>query len=248
MSKVIAVRNKQQTATSLQNEIIAKIGLSFVQIGEMELGKLFLDKYILSEKDNGKIISLIKVASFISDEKRISLALARTASRKQAISIKEAYYTINMNGIAEKAIQPLAMAIIRQESNFNLSAVSNKGATGLMQIMPGTARLVANKMGISYNPYKLKYDQDYNIRLGVSYLSSLLAQYDYFPILAIAAYNGGPGSVNRWIQRYGDPRSISEHDKMVDWVENISFSETRNYVMRVMENYNIYSYLLGSDG
>jgi soluble lytic murein transglycosylase len=129
-------------------------------------------------------------------------------------------------------------AIARQESQFNRDAVSHAGARGLMQLMPGTARETAGKLGLSYNPGSLNADTDYNIQLGSTYLQRMLAYYGGNYPLAVAAYNAGPGNVNKWIRANGDPRLPG--GDMVKWVEQIPIFETKNYVQRVLENAVVY--------
>lgn len=131
-------------------------------------------------------------------------------------------------------------AIARQESQFNRAAVSHAGARGIMQLMPGTARETAGKLGLGYNPASLTTDTDYNIQLGSHYFARMYAMYGSYP-LAVAAYNAGPGNVNKWLRANGDPRSGGVD--MVDWVEKIPIFETRNYVQRVLENAVVYDLL-----
>lgn len=128
-------------------------------------------------------------------------------------------------------------AIIRQESEFNPHAKSPVGARGLMQLMPATARSVAKKQGLPYHISKL-VEPAYNIGLGSRYLSQMLARYNGSYILATAAYNAGPGNVDKWIRTFGRPENNVE--SALRWIERIPFSETRNYVQRVMENLQIY--------
>jgi soluble lytic murein transglycosylase len=134
------------------------------------------------------------------------------------------------------------LAIIRQESEFDSRANSYVGAQGLMQIMPATGKLVAKKIGTTYSKSLLKEDPNYNIKLGTYYFNSLLEDYDGVYPFAIAAYNAGPNRVKSWIKRYGDPNK--KEISFIDWIELIRFSETRNYVQRVMENINVYKYVL----
>ncbi len=131
-------------------------------------------------------------------------------------------------------------AIARQESQFDRAAISHAGARGLMQLMPGTAREVAGKLGLSYNNGALTTDTDYNIQLGSSYFQKLFNLYGSYP-MAVAAYNAGPGNVNKWLAANGDPRTGTAD--MIDWIEAIPISETRNYVQRVMENAVVYDLL-----
>ncbi|TNE34058.1 MAG: lytic transglycosylase domain-containing protein, partial [Alphaproteobacteria bacterium] len=134
--------------------------------------------------------------------------------------------------------QPLIYAITRQESAFAADAVSHVGARGLMQLMPGTAKVVSRRLNVNYEKRLLTDDPGYNTLLGSSYLAGLISDFDGSYVLAIAAYNAGPANVRRWIKDWGDPRT-SEID-MVDWIELIPYSETRNYVQRVLENLQVY--------
>ncbi len=131
-------------------------------------------------------------------------------------------------------------AIARQESQFDRAAVSRVGARGLMQLMPGTARETAGKLGLSYDGGALTTDTDYNIQLGSTYFQRMLDNYGSYP-LAVAAYNAGPGNVNKWLKANGDPRMGGTD--MIDWIEAIPLSETRNYVQRVLENAVVYDLL-----
>ncbi|MDQ2879487.1 MAG: lytic transglycosylase domain-containing protein, partial [Pseudomonadota bacterium] len=128
-------------------------------------------------------------------------------------------------------------AIARQESQFDRAAISHAGARGLMQLMPGTARDTATKLGMSYDTSALTSDTDYNITLGSTYFQRLYNLYGSYP-LAIAAYNAGGGNVNKWLAANGDPRSGTVD--WIDWIEAIPFQETRNYVQRVLENAVVY--------
>lgn len=128
-------------------------------------------------------------------------------------------------------------AIARQESQFDRAAVSHAGARGLMQLMPGTARESAGKLGLAYEASALTSDTDYNIMIGSSYFRRVYALYNSYP-LAVAAYNAGPGNVNKWLRTNGDPRMPGTD--MVDWIEAIPLYETRNYVQRVLENAVVY--------
>ncbi|PWR21032.1 lytic transglycosylase domain-containing protein [Zavarzinia compransoris] len=147
------------------------------------------------------------------------------------------YPLLNMpNGeLTEKA---LSLALTRQESEFRSDAVSPAGARGLMQLMPGTAKLVAKSLGLKFEPGKLTTDPQYNMTLGVAHLDELLNDFGGSYAMVIGAYNAGGGRIDTWIGRYGDPRS-SDVD-VVDWIERIPFEETRNYVQRVLENTQVY--------
>ncbi|MCW3836888.1 lytic transglycosylase domain-containing protein [Sphingomonas canadensis] len=128
-------------------------------------------------------------------------------------------------------------AIARQESQFDRAAISHAGARGLMQLMPGTAAEMARSLGMAYNRDALTVDTDYNIHLGTSYFKRVFGIYGSYP-LAVAAYNAGPGNVNKWIRANGDPRTPGVD--IVEWVEKIPIFETKNYVQRVLENAVVY--------
>ena len=125
-------------------------------------------------------------------------------------------------------------AISRQESQFAENAISHAGARGLMQLMPGTAREQAGKMGISYMSADLIGSVDTNIRLGDGYFGRMMDYYGGSYPLAVAAYNAGPGNVNKWLRANGDPRTGGV--SWIDWIERIPLYETKNYVQRVLEN------------
>jgi soluble lytic murein transglycosylase len=133
-------------------------------------------------------------------------------------------------------------AITRQESNFDTEAVSSSNARGLMQLLPSTAAQVARRLGVPHTLVMLTADPAHNMRLGAAYLDEMLARFDGALPLAAAAYNAGPRRVEEWIGTYGDPRGGAGDNgvAMLDWMELIPFSETRNYVQRVIENVVVY--------
>ena len=134
------------------------------------------------------------------------------------------------------------LSLIRQESEFDMRANSHVGAQGLMQIMPYTAKLVAKQAKLPSSKSRLTSDPEYNINLGSHYIAGLILQYDGAYPFATAAYNAGPKRVKHWKKINKDPQK--KQIDFVDWVELIPFKETRNYVQRVMENYNVYRYIL----
>lgn len=132
----------------------------------------------------------------------------------------------------------LVHAIIRQESSFEPTAVSRVGARGLMQLMPATAKATARSIGLEYDLGGLIADPPYNVRLGSAYLKQMVDRFNGHYIMAIASYNAGPGRIDRWIKAHGDPNDPSVD--VIDWIERIPFSETRNYVQRVLEALHVY--------
>jgi soluble lytic murein transglycosylase len=136
----------------------------------------------------------------------------------------------------------LAHGIARQESSFDPYAVSHAGARGMMQLMTGTAREQAGKMGVGYDSYRLISDPNYNVMLGSAYFQRMLNNWDGSIPLAVAAYNAGSGNVRKWINRYGDPRGQVD---MLKRIEAIPYTETRAYVQRVIENSVVYDSMRG---
>jgi soluble lytic murein transglycosylase len=158
--------------------------------------------------------------------------------------IMDIYYPVTALSEVSAPIEPaLAKAIARQESELNPEAVSPAGARGVMQLMPATAERVARDLGLRYDRGRLTADPVYNARLGTAYMAQMLERYDGATILAAAAYNAGPHRVDRWLVENGDPRRGVDP---IDWIENIPFNETRNYVQRVMEGLHVYRARLGA--
>ncbi|MFZ5790485.1 MAG: lytic transglycosylase domain-containing protein [Pseudomonadota bacterium] len=169
------------------------------------------------------------------------VAVAKIA-RQQGVELLDYLYPMQTLPSGDDPEDALVLAVIRQESAFDLKAQSSAGALGLMQLLPRTAKQVAKKMQIAYSDKKLTKDSAYNVRLGRAYLGDLLGSFSGSYVLAIAAYNAGPARVQSWLSTYGDPRDRGVD--VVDWIETIPFSETRNYVQRVLENLQIYRHRL----
>ncbi|MEH2570510.1 lytic transglycosylase domain-containing protein [Bradyrhizobium sp. AZCC 2289] len=154
------------------------------------------------------------------------------------------FYAYPVNGIppfkqfGPEIEQSIVYAIARQESAFNPAVVSPAQAYGLMQVTPDAGRYVCKRAGVSFDLSRMKTDPVYNAALGAAELGGLLEDYRGSYIMTFAAYNAGRGSVKKWVDRNGDPRDPKVD--AVDWVELIPFSETRNYVQRIMENLQVY--------
>jgi soluble lytic murein transglycosylase len=138
------------------------------------------------------------------------------------------------------------LGIMRQESSFDVGAVSPSGARGLMQLMPFTATTVAKQIGVGNSLVSLTRDPAHNMRLGSAYLEEMLQRFGGSLPLAVAAYNAGPERVEQWLAQNGDPRAgAARHVDLLDWIEEIPFAETRNYVQRVLENVTVYRAIRG---
>jgi soluble lytic murein transglycosylase len=132
----------------------------------------------------------------------------------------------------------LVHALVRQESNFQVDAMSRAGARGLMQLMPATARQTAQRLGVAYDEGRLTRDIGYNTLLGQGFLATVVDQFGGHLPLALAGYNAGPGRTGQWLRQRGDPRTGAID--WIDWIEGIPFTETRGYVQRVLENVGVY--------
>ncbi len=139
----------------------------------------------------------------------------------------------------------VTLGVIRQESSFDVGASSAAGALGLMQLMPDTAERVARSLGERVSLAALAVDPVENMTLGSAYLLKLLNQFDGCLPLALAAYNAGPDQVSVWLAENGDPRLAGV--SMIDWIELVSYGETRDYVERVIESIEIYQAKLDED-
>jgi soluble lytic murein transglycosylase len=149
--------------------------------------------------------------------------------------VRQAYPTLPSS--VSPGLWSLAHGISRQESSFDPYAVSHAGARGMMQLMVGTAREQAGKLGIGFDSYRLISDPSYNVMIGSSYFQRMLNIWGGNVPLAVASYNAGSGNVGKWVRQYGDPRSQVD---VLKWIEAIPYSETRAYVQRVIENSVVY--------
>tara|TARA_R110002073_G_scaffold164792_4_gene321174 strand:+ start:1536 stop:3566 length:2031 start_codon:yes stop_codon:yes gene_type:complete len=178
---------------------------------------------------------------------RQAVRAAKAASYRWNILTEESYPVIALPQLGPgQAPEPaLSHGIIRQETEFDPGAISGAGARGMMQMMPATARQTARQMGLPYRFDWLTYDADYNMRMGQYHLQQVIDDFYGSYIIAMAGYNAGPRRANQWLEDYGDPRAAGVDP--IDWIESIPFSETRNYVQRVMENTQVYRYRLNNN-
>lgn len=191
-------------------------------------------------EDPGQLALLANLAEANGDA-RGALVVGKEGMAEGHPLEREAFPTFGLPGytsIGHPVEKAAVYAVARQESQFNPRTLSSAKAMGLMQVTPAAGRQVAKDTGVAYNEGRLMSDQSYNVQFGAAELGELVKDYDGNFVLVFAAYNAGRGNVRKWIQRYGDPRDPNVD--VVDWVELIPYSETRNYVQRVMENYQAY--------
>ncbi len=166
-----------------------------------------------------------------------SMKAARAAAQRGLILFDRAYPFRTPPSVQNAPEPALVLAVTRQESGFDPKVRSGADARGMMQLLPSTASIVARRMGVSYSAAML-YEPDYNMRLGSAFLGQLVNQFSGSYVMAAAGYNAGPGRPIQWTAFCGDPRGGTTDP--VDFIECIPFSETRNYVMRVLENTQVY--------
>jgi peptidoglycan lytic transglycosylase len=193
--------------------------------------------------DAGQLDALGHLISEQRDARAL-LAVGKTAVHRGFPLDAHAFPTLGIpafEAVGSPVEKAMVYAITRQESTFDPAAQSSAGARGLMQLMPDTARRTAKRFGVEFNLGRL-FEPAYNAKLGAAHLGELMADWKGSAILMFASYNAGGGNVSKWIKAYGDPRSPTIDP--IDWVERIPFSETRNYVQRVMENLWVYRHRL----
>jgi soluble lytic murein transglycosylase len=166
-----------------------------------------------------------------------AMMIGRAASQRGYL-MPERQYPIRVPPVVPGAA-PLefTQAITRQESSFDPRARSHANARGMMQFLPATGRSVARQLGLPFSDERL-YDPDFNMTLGSFHLGDLMNNFNGSMLLTTVAYNAGPARPPQWIARCGDPRAGSTDP--IDFIECAPFTETRNYMMRVMENMTIY--------
>ena len=223
---------------------IVKVIYLLDELNEDKYAKHMLRHLATDNIDSGSEVLAAELATKI-ERFDFAIQISKIASYEKRFHNKYNYPIIStpkyINGrkIPESA---LILSIIRQESEFDLSANSHAGAKGLMQLMPYTAKLVAKQSKLPYSKSRLTTDPEYNINLGSHYIAGLILEYDGAYPFAIAAYNAGPKRVRYWKKINKNPQK--KQVNFVDWIELIKFKETRNYVQRVLENYNVYRYIL----
>ncbi len=213
--------------------------------GEADMAIPLLSSFATDFEAGGELMLAARLAQEIGAHD-LAIAIADTADKRgtplDLFSFpKDGMPTGKLASVDTAAVY----AIARQESRFRVDAISSSGARGLMQLMPGTAKETAKKVGVEYSSKRLTSDAEYNALLGSTYLAAQLKRFDGSLLLAAAAYNAGGGNANKWVRAFGDPRSESV-DPLI-WVELIPFQETRTYVKRVLGNYVVYQARLGHD-
>ena len=217
-----------------------RAALMLEEMGDSRMAGSFLRNFA----ENAKSPSHIVLAGELSEQLDMISVAVRIGKNANNDGHPVAQLAFLTGGIphfepAGDPVEPaLLYAIARQESLFHPQALSPAGARGLMQLMPATAKRTAKHMSIPFSTDRLTADPSYNARIGSAHLGELLAEYNGSYIMTIAAYNAGGRRVGQWVAAHGDPRKPGVAP--IDWIERIPFSETRNYVQRVLENLQVY--------
>ena len=224
-----------KTAAFTKSSVLEAVKL-LLDAGDRTLAKRFLLHLGESQDETG----LAQMADMTLDwgEPHLALLVAKAAAERGLI-LPAAYYPVPDFVPDDLAVsRALALAITRRESEFDPAARSAADARGLMQLLPGTAKLMANKLGVEHEVDKLLTDPAYNVQMGSAYLAEMVETFGPSIALIASGYNAGPKRPERWMTEFGDPRAPDVD--VVDWVESIPFDETRTYVMRVAEGVVIY--------
>ena len=194
-------------------------------------------RHLSETTDKNELVTLGNYANSLGDP-YISVRVSKQIAREGAVAHRAYYPLTNLGPETLPVAEELALAIARRESEFFVAAKSGVGARGLMQLMPGTAKDMAQKVGLPYDLARLSRDPVYNATLGSAYLAHLEEEFGNNIVLISVGYNAGPHRARTWSKDRGDPRSNSVD--VIDWIEHIPFDETRNYVMRVAESLPVY--------
>ncbi|SCA55076.1 conserved exported hypothetical protein [Candidatus Terasakiella magnetica] len=233
--------NRQERITFEQSELVDVV--TFLQrLGERDEMRSFIYQLNTMSTTAGWR-TLVAELAIKAGRPDLAVYVGKKALREGHGVIEAAYPVLDEKLMRKTPEAALVHGIVRQESAFYEKAKSRAGARGLMQLMPRTAYRLAKQKNYRYSRKKLTSSPKMNVWLGSEYLDVLLKKFKGSYVLSLASYNAGPHRARQWIREFGDPRT-DDRDYVIDWVEQIPFSETRNYVQRVLENVQIYRYRL----
>jgi soluble lytic murein transglycosylase len=233
---------KPSGGVNFSGEALPGTALWLAGKGELDMANAFLAHIVDRSDDPSRAQSLADMC-MKQGYRHGSVKVAKQALRQNIVLAEAGWPKLDVP--AQSPIEPaLALAITRQESEFNAKARSSADARGLMQVLPGTANHTAKRNGLRYDARHL-YEPQPNMVIGTTYLGGLINGWDGSYVMAIASYNAGPANVRKWVARFGaPPRDVHG---MVNWIEKIPFAETRNYVQRVLENVQVYRARIKAD-
>ncbi|HEV7983796.1 MAG TPA: lytic transglycosylase domain-containing protein [Xanthobacteraceae bacterium] len=239
LDDVVELRAPPAPADVNTSEVLRAADMLY-RIGEGDLVLSFVSDLAQESSDPAVIAGVGQLTARYRDAQAMLLVGKNALARGLPMDVY-AYPDIgvpNFSPVGPKLDRCIVYSIVRTESGFDQGDMSAAKAAGLMQVTPSAARDTAKRFGASYDWKRLVSDPIYNTQMGAAEISGLLKDYRGSYILTFAGYNAGRGRVEQWMAQHGDPRDPKID--AVDWVERIPFSETRNYVQRVMENLQVY--------
>lgn len=228
------------TKADLDKDDLARAMRVLADLGQVSLLRIFALRFEELHPD-ARHVALLSQALVDMGYREVAVRVAKQASYDNILYLAYTHPVISVPSYRGPGAGPetaLVLGLIRQETEFDPAAVSSAGARGIMQIMPANTRHDAKLSGLPDRPNDLTTDPNYNIQLGMTEFSGYLDDWGNSLILAAAAYNAGPNRAKKWVAEFGDPRGPATDP--IDWIEQIPFDETRNYVQRVLENTQIY--------
>ena len=233
------VPSAEKRSALARHEVVRAIEILYA-INERDLVVPIVADLAERGSDTGVLAALAELTAK-HDDARCALLIGKGALGRGHPFDHYAFPTFGLprySSIGPEVEPAVVYSIARQESAFNPRDVSSANALGLMQVTPEAGRYVAKKFNVTFDQKRLLHDNVYNMQIGAAELGDDIAAYNGSYIMAFAGYNAGRGRVREWVERYGDPRDPKVDP--VDWVERIPFSETRNYVQRIIENVQVY--------
>jgi soluble lytic murein transglycosylase len=243
--EIASLRSPPEPAAGEATELVRAADLLYA-IGENDLVRSFMTDLAQESSDAALLAALGQLTARRNDAQSM-LLIGKTALARDLALDHYAFPDIGVptySPVGSKLDRCIVYSVVRTESAFDQRDKSSANAVGLMQVTPGAGRDTAKRFGISYDWNRLVSDPAYNTQMGAAELAALLTDYRGSYVMTFAGYNAGRGRVQQWVAQHGDPRDPKVD--AVDWVERIPFSETRNYVQRVMENLQVYRARFGA--
>jgi soluble lytic murein transglycosylase len=245
LDEIALLRPPPAPAPGQDNELVRAVEMLYA-IGEIDLVRSFVTNLANESTDAALLAALGQLTAQHNDAQSM-LLVGKTALARGLALERYAFPEIGVppySSIGAKLDRCIVYSVVRTESAFDQHDMSPAKAVGLMQVTPQAGRDTAKRFGVSYDWNRLVSDPAYNTQMGTAEVAALLSDYRGSYILTFAGYNAGRGRVQQWVAQHGDPRDPKID--AVDWVERIPFSETRNYVQRVMENLQVYRARFGA--
>jgi soluble lytic murein transglycosylase len=245
LGEIAPLRSPPEPAPGEATELVRAADMLYA-IGETDLVRSFMTD-LAQESNDATVLAALGQLTARRNDAQSMLLIGKTALARDVALDHYAFPDIGVppySPVGSKLDRCIVYSVVRTESAFDQRDKSSANAVGLMQVTPGAGRDTAKRFGISYDWNRLVSDPAYNTQMGAAELAGLLTDYRGSYVMTFAGYNAGRGRVQQWVAQHGDPRDPKVD--AVDWVERIPFSETRNYVQRVMENLQVYRARFGA--